>query len=299
MSETSRRWAEFRFAVVGHLVFSGVERGKLITELRSLAAKKWKHPISGRCVSLGFSTIERWYYIALNNPKAPIYALTKRRRDAGVFRSLSVQARRRLARQAERNSSWTYKRHHNALLSYVKGRECGSPPGYSAVRRYLRSRCISLHAANARIIRLEGLVVHLRRTLIVQSTIGRLLRILEVRAKAAGSPLKFGRFQAHEKAYILSRLRDFRSTGGSLLAFCCGIGISTSRIERWLSSYRRYGEAGLRDPGRRKFPNRTKAQLTKKQILEIFHNQPRTYGINRASWTGESLVKALYTSNLK
>ena len=65
-------------------------------------------------------------------------------------------------------------------------------------------------------------------------------------------------------------------------------------MERWLSSHRRYGEAGLHDRGRRKFPNRTKALATRKQVLEIFHNQPRTWGINRTSWSGESLAKALF-----
>ena len=105
MSETSQRWAEFRFAVVGHLVFSGIEKGKLAPQLKSLSAKKWKHPISGKWITLGFSTIERWYYIVLNNPTAPICALSKRRCDAGVPRSLTKQVRHRLARQAERNSS--------------------------------------------------------------------------------------------------------------------------------------------------------------------------------------------------
>jgi transposase len=297
VSDTSRRWGEFRFAVVGHLVFSAVKRGKLGPELRSLSAKKWKHPISGRWVTFGYSTIERWHYIALKNPKAAICALARRRRDVGVPRRLSEQVQRRLARQAKRNSSWTYTQHHNALLSSLKQQERASPPGYSTVRRYLiylKSRCISQNAANTKIIRLESLVVHLRRTLIIQSTLGRLLRVPEVRAKTAGSPLKFRRFQPHEKAYILSRLRDFRSTGGSQAAFCCGTGISTASIERWLSSHRRYGEEGLRGRKRRKFPNRTKAQATRKQILEIFHNQPRTYGINRTNWTGKSLAQALF-----
>jgi transposase len=294
VSDTSRRWGEFRFAVVGHLVFSGVERGKLAPELWSLSAKKWKHPISGRWVTLAFSTIQRWYYTALNNPEAPIYALTTRRRDAGVPRRLSKEAQHRLARQADRNFSWTYKRHHSALLSYLKERGCGSPPGYLTVRRYIKSRCISQDAANAKIIKLQGLVLHLRRTLIVQSTQARLLRVPEVRPKAAGSSLKFRRFQPHEKAYILSRLRDFRSTGGSQAAFCCGTGISTGSIARLLSSHRQYGENGLRNRKRRKFSNRTKAQATRKQILEIFHNPPRTYGINRTNWTGKSLAKALF-----
>jgi hypothetical protein len=46
---------------------------------------------------------------------------------------------------------------------------------------------------------------------------------------------------------------------------------------------------------RRNFPDRTSAKETKARILEIFHSQPRTYGINRASWTGESLARALHS----
>jgi hypothetical protein len=150
MSDTSRRWAEFRFAVVGHLVFSNIEKGKLAPELELLSAKKWKHPITGTWMTLRFSRIERWYYIVLANPADPICALgAKSRRDAGVPRSLTKQVRHRLARQAERNSSWTYTQHHNALLSSLKKRERASPPRYTTVRRYLRS--ISHDIANAKI----------------------------------------------------------------------------------------------------------------------------------------------------
>jgi hypothetical protein len=62
VSEASRRWAEFRLAAVGHLVFGDIKRGQVGPELSSLSVKKWKHPISGRCVTFGYSTIERWYY---------------------------------------------------------------------------------------------------------------------------------------------------------------------------------------------------------------------------------------------
>jgi len=51
VSETSRLWAEFRLSVVGHLVVGDVERGQLAAELKSLSAKKWKHPITGRRVT--------------------------------------------------------------------------------------------------------------------------------------------------------------------------------------------------------------------------------------------------------
>jgi hypothetical protein len=75
VAETSRLWAEFRLAVVGHLVVGDVERGQLGTELKSLSAKKWKHPITGARVTFGYSTIERWYYVVLNNPKARLRAM--------------------------------------------------------------------------------------------------------------------------------------------------------------------------------------------------------------------------------
>jgi putative transposase len=40
------------------------ERGELQEQLKSLAAKKWCHPINGQRVQFGLSTIERWFYTA-------------------------------------------------------------------------------------------------------------------------------------------------------------------------------------------------------------------------------------------
>ena len=134
----------------------------------------------------------------------------------------------------------------------------------------------------------------MRRTLIVQSTVTRLLKVPELRPRIVGSTFKFMRLGPHEKSYVLSRLQNYKSAGGALPDFCAGVGISTSTIERWAAAYARYGEAGLYARTRRKFANRTSAQETNARILELFHNQPRTYDINRASWTGESLADALH-----
>jgi hypothetical protein len=295
VAEASRRWAEFRFAVVGHLVVCEVERGQLKAELKSLSTKKWKHPISGKWAIFSCSTITRWYYIVLNNPEDRLRALDRRRSDAGLPRSIPKQVRHYLARQAKQHPSWSYRRHHQTLVWYMKEHDWGLVPGYSAIRRYLLALSSSQNVVvDAKIIRLNRLVVHLRRTLIVQSTLNHLLRVPELCAKTVGPPFKFARFGPNEKTYVLSRLRDYKSTGGSPSEFCSGVGISMPTIERWEASYRRYGEAGLSARTRRKFPNRTSAQVTKARILEIFHTQPRTYGINRANWTGESLAKALH-----
>jgi hypothetical protein len=54
------RWAHFRFSVIGHLLVAPPARGELQARLKELAAKKWQHPISGKWIILGASTLERW-----------------------------------------------------------------------------------------------------------------------------------------------------------------------------------------------------------------------------------------------
>ncbi len=61
------RWAHFRFSVIGSLLAAPPARGELQEQLQELAAKKWRHPISGQWVLFGLSTIERWYYKALRS----------------------------------------------------------------------------------------------------------------------------------------------------------------------------------------------------------------------------------------
>src|ERR1035441_8328494 len=77
-SSTSRsheRWAHFRFSVIGPLLAAPASRGELQGQLQELAAKKWRHPISGEWVLFGLSTIERWYYKALRSKAGPVEAL--------------------------------------------------------------------------------------------------------------------------------------------------------------------------------------------------------------------------------
>jgi hypothetical protein len=170
----------------------------------------------------------------------------------GVPRILTKQVRHRLARQAERNTSWTYTQHHNALLSYLKERERASPPGYSTVRRYLRS--ISQDTDIAKIIRLEGLVVHLRRTLIVQSTISRLLRSPEIRTNARPEVPVTGDYQMHVRDLIDTSIsveddagRRFNGTFSPLAlaevsALVCSL--TLSNLQRSLAACSSIGFAG-------------------------------------------------------
>ena len=77
-------WARLRFSAIGQLLAAPLERGALQAEIEQLAARDWRHPITGEPVRFGASTIERWYYRALRERQDPVGVLRrKRREDAG------------------------------------------------------------------------------------------------------------------------------------------------------------------------------------------------------------------------
>ncbi len=71
---TGALWARFRFSVVGSLLSSPPASGSLGRAIRSLAAKTWSHPVTGRDVRVAAGTIARWYYTALREPDDPVGA---------------------------------------------------------------------------------------------------------------------------------------------------------------------------------------------------------------------------------
>ena len=58
------RWARLRFSIIGPLLAAPPAPGEVHDALATLAARTWRHPISGQDVRFGLSTIERWYYAA-------------------------------------------------------------------------------------------------------------------------------------------------------------------------------------------------------------------------------------------
>lgn len=72
------RWETFRFSVVGPLLAAPPERGDLRKAICALAAKTWRHPITGERVRFSFSTLERWYYRAKRARVDPVGALAER-----------------------------------------------------------------------------------------------------------------------------------------------------------------------------------------------------------------------------
>lgn len=134
-------WARLRFAVVGPLLAAPPESGELHTAIAILAARSWRHPVTGEAVRFGFSTIERWYYLALRAGADPVRALRSRRRtDAGHHRRLSDPLRAELHALYQAHSGWSVQLHvDNLAVLAAKDPSLGAMPSYATVRRYLQA----------------------------------------------------------------------------------------------------------------------------------------------------------------
>jgi putative transposase len=135
------RWARFRFSIIGHLLSAPPKHGELKSHLEDLSRKQWRHPITGRPISLSFSTLENWLYRA-RKTHDPVNSLrTKLRTDATSPRKLSESLKRIIEDQYREHPRWSYRLHMDNLAIRVKDMpELGLLPSYSTIYRYMRTQ---------------------------------------------------------------------------------------------------------------------------------------------------------------
>jgi transposase InsO family protein len=135
-------WARFRFSVIGGLLASPPEGGALQDALRVLAARSYQHPFRpGDQLQLGFSTLERWFYLARGVPD-PLAALGRKlRADTGRVWALAPALRTVLEAQYHAHPRWTVQLHYDNLKAVVAGRpDLGALPSYQTVRRRMQAQ---------------------------------------------------------------------------------------------------------------------------------------------------------------
>lgn len=133
------RWARLRFSVVGPLLASPPPKGELQQAFHALAAKVWRHPITGADVQFGASTIERWYY-RTRHVQDPVDQLKNRlREDCGHFPSMHPSVMEALVEQYRQHPGWTMQLHHDNLVAAMKATAPVGLPSYSTVCRYLKA----------------------------------------------------------------------------------------------------------------------------------------------------------------
>ena len=127
-SRSHDRWAHFRFSVIEPLLAAPPERGQLQRQLQELAAKKWRHPMSGEWTLFGLSTLERWYYKALGSKQGPVEVLKRKiRSDQGTHPALSSSLAELLAAQYRQHPSWSYQLHNDNLASDLGSTQRSDP----------------------------------------------------------------------------------------------------------------------------------------------------------------------------
>lgn len=134
------RWARLRFAVVGPLLAAPPEPGQVRELITALAAKRWRHPVTGDDVQFGRSTVERWFYRARKAAHDPVASLRDRKRPSGAGASLSPQAVQAIRAQYREHPGWTCQLHVDNLKVTLGP---ANLPSYTTVRRYLRAQGLS------------------------------------------------------------------------------------------------------------------------------------------------------------
>ena len=133
------RRGRLRFSIIGPLLAAPPAPGELHRALQLLAAKTWRHPISGLDVAFGLSTLQRWYYAA-RHAGDPVAALTDRLRgDIGRFPSLTPLVIDALTTQYREHPGWTVQLQVDNLRAALKDGGI-TIPSYPTIRRYLKAQ---------------------------------------------------------------------------------------------------------------------------------------------------------------
>lgn len=143
------RWARLRFSIIGPLLAAPPGPRQLKGALSALAAKTWRHPVTGADTRFGASTLQRWFYAA-RRAADPVAALRDRlRANEGCFPSLSALAVVALTRQYREHPGWTAQLHLDNLRVTCKVSDA-PVASYTTVRRYLRANGMRRQAAPKR-----------------------------------------------------------------------------------------------------------------------------------------------------
>lgn len=78
----------------------------------------------------------------------------------------------------------------------------------------------------------------------------------------------------------------------TLEEICIKIERSPASVNRWIELYNKHGVEGLKRKSRNRSKSNEKRKVKTKRILEILHDRPKSYGINRSNWTHRSLAAA-------
>jgi putative transposase len=133
------RWARLRFAIISQLLQSPPEAGQLSVEIAALAARAWRHPTSGNVIRFSAKSIERWYYLARDDPNPIVVLERKLPSHTGTQRSVTPATADMLRQLRRDHPKWSHQLIYDNLVVIARQQpELGALPSYSTVCRFMK-----------------------------------------------------------------------------------------------------------------------------------------------------------------
>ena len=159
------RWARLRFAIISQLLQSPPPSGELSAAIAELASRSWRHPTNGDSLRFSAKSIERWYYLAKDDPN-PIEALERKvPSHAGTHPTITPPIEQAIRGLRRDYPSWTQQLVFDNLVALRRDKpELGELPSYQTVCRFMRGHGLHRHRKPKRHEREPGFVPRERRS---------------------------------------------------------------------------------------------------------------------------------------
>jgi len=159
------RWARLRFAIISQLLQSPPPSGELGAAIAELASRSWRHPTNGESLHFSAKSIERWYYLARDDPN-PIVALERKvPSHAGTHPTITPPIEEAIRGLRRDYPSWTQQLVFDNLVALRRDKpELGDLPSYQTVCRFMRAHGLHRHRKPKRHEREPGFVPRERRS---------------------------------------------------------------------------------------------------------------------------------------
>ena len=116
--------------------------GQLRAEIEKLAAREWRHPITGAPIRFSFSSMEHWYYQSLifRQRNDPVGALRRKvRTNADRQIAMNDAVRQALLAQYAAHRSWSITLHRGNLAALARDADLRPIPSYATIRRFFKA----------------------------------------------------------------------------------------------------------------------------------------------------------------
>ncbi len=264
--------ALFRYGLIADVVNLPNGTKGLYRRLEEKAAREYTIPGTTR-IRVAVETLRGWLKLYRRGGFNAL--LPKQRADRGVSRVLTPALIQALGAQYRDHSDWAVQLHYNNLVAQAEVGEAQGPvPCYGTICRYMKA---------------QG--YHRKRC--VKRKEKWLIRVVQLCDKKTLEDWR----KSKDKRLWERAVTILENGNLSVQQIATKIERPVSVVQGWVKAFNSYGIKGIWPTRKKRAPDRRTIafEVKKKRILEILHDRPSSFDINRSNWTGSSLASAYVT----